>query len=1349
MLKKSILVLLLLYLGYSVFDLTRSRIFTPAEMAPEMTFGRSGGLPDEPGKYFGPAQMRVDSERRRLCFVEGVFWKLIVWNLDTGAHLIDFNKTLAGVDEFYPLNCDFDPKGNLYAIDRWRSQILKISPAYKLLQRWTFPFVAQDIAVDRKGNAYVLDIGAQELVKFNPQGEIVRRFGKGRLQDGGFLAADAEGSIYAVDRKQKKVVVFSTAGRHKGEWLLPLEDPIGNPNIQVQNRKVYISERDHHRIMVFDRHGRALWIMNISAPTVMGVDRQGRIYLPGGGGIVRYQVKPRPFVISCQWAGIRSFLKEKIGNQLLRWQPLTQKRIFKANPAVLLTWGMSHGLLLGLYWRGLLLLLAMMVLPLVFDRLWFGGIKLRHAVLTEGRALLALMREQGFKKMISAALARAAVAAAAGKRVLQGAAKYKVAWLLAGIVLFWVGLKWYGVFLDKLLKSNYPQAEGLYAALAIAGLSLVLYWFRFKVRFTSAGLALLGAGLAAAAQLVVPQQPKIAFLAFLLAGFLLFVTRPHLHARNPLCDFSLQYRPLTAKEIWLLGIVLGAAFVTRFFPIHGFPRGFPYEEIVMAEYVGRVASFKKYFPLFTDGNMGVPSLIAYQGYYLSKVIGWSAERLRLIPQIWDLLTIVAFYILCRRFASRLTAFGATLLFTFSFWHLLFGMRFYPYVPMFFAVVAGLGLFAQGLRKPRWHTFLLAGLACGLSLHSYEAGRGVCLIFLFWMVWLALFQRTWLPPYKLLLVFWAGFAISGAPVIYHAVTDWGNYWWYIQNHANPSRGRGLMSYVEVLWFKIRMYSGVFHFRSGQNPDVQLCWEPMLDPVTGVFFGVGLFICLAGFWRPLPAFLLMYFCAALIPGLVSNGNTPHLRRITLVIPALYLISAFAMERLVQIGRFHLPAAGRRMLAAAILLLIGAAVFFNVRQFYYRFADDPRTYMAWNYREYTLREEMKKYPKAEFHVSRHPHAFFNATAWGIFIKHSELNIYTTFEDTLLMSPAKDHVFYLESYLEAARSFYETHFPHARIIIKREKNMKPEYIDPAREYRIELGASDPVNPLAYYMEVIIPREDVRAFHTLIDTTDWRHPRRLDVFDGEFGKRHLGRTLALTGAVVVKNAGTYTFNLGWETWQLQVDGRPAAWRGQVFLQPGLHFIEMTGRVPASGAGALPLTVMQGNMDVTRSGEVVALLPQPGVHCTYFRQEGGGAEEKVEEYQSLLPFVRFLSFKARLPYSVRCTGSFTVPQSGQYFFQVRSAPSRLWLNGREVFNKDQELSVPTMAPVECKAGQRLHYEAVCPVWNYPMRSTFMLFYKGPDASDWQWVPREWFLIRPEAAITDNAFLQPSLKIPAL
>lgn len=278
----------------------KSKIEHQGKLQPIRVIGLRGGPPEVSGKFWGPGQIRVDSERDRVCMIDGNFFKVIFWNRKDGTHIIELDKQgehqiapggKVQNKDFSPMNGAFDGEGNLYVVDRQRAEVTVFSPDYKVKGTWPVP-PPQEITADKKGNIYVVDKMTCDIVGYTSTGKEVRRFGGKMLKNPGFMATDDAGNIYVVDRGSKKIVVFSDKGKLKDSWATNFQ-PFGNPDIDVQGGKVYLCEHDNQRIFVYTTDGKMVWDLVAAHPAVIGVDAEGLVYVSCAAGIQQFRIIKR------------------------------------------------------------------------------------------------------------------------------------------------------------------------------------------------------------------------------------------------------------------------------------------------------------------------------------------------------------------------------------------------------------------------------------------------------------------------------------------------------------------------------------------------------------------------------------------------------------------------------------------------------------------------------------------------------------------------------------------------------------------------------------------------------------------------------------------------------------------------------------------------------------------------------------------------------------------------------------------------------------------------------------------------------------------------------------------------
>ena len=218
-----------------------------------------------------------------------------------------------------PYDVDFDRFGNVYVIDIFGRQIVKLSPTGSLLTAWGSPgggpgqfLIPTSLTIDTLGNVYVADYDNDRVQKFTSEGDLLAIWGTsgtapgqfdgpfgivvspdGRLyvseginsriqvldaRNGGFitmwggngsgpgqffgvasLALDSKGNVYAVDSGNDRVQKFTSEGNFMTEWggYGSDEGEFYEPaGIAVDiDDQVYVTEMGNDRVQKFSSMG--------------------------------------------------------------------------------------------------------------------------------------------------------------------------------------------------------------------------------------------------------------------------------------------------------------------------------------------------------------------------------------------------------------------------------------------------------------------------------------------------------------------------------------------------------------------------------------------------------------------------------------------------------------------------------------------------------------------------------------------------------------------------------------------------------------------------------------------------------------------------------------------------------------------------------------------------------------------------------------------------------------------------------------------------------------------------------------------------------------------------------------
>ncbi|HET8947899.1 MAG TPA: hypothetical protein VFQ07_13035, partial [Candidatus Polarisedimenticolia bacterium] len=245
---------------------------------------------------------------------------------------------------------------------------------------------------------------------------------------------------------------------------------------------------------------------------------------------------------------------------------------------------------------------------------------------------------------------------------------------------------------------------------------------------------------------------------------------------------------------------------------------------------------------------------------------------------------------------------------------------------------------EALRGAGRGRFLLAGVLFGLLVHTYPSSRAApFLLPPFLLAEIGWSRESWRRAAPGLLIFFAAAGCIAAPMLLHYLhhpADFNNPH-RIVSVFSPGLGPGEAS--AHLRHNIVATLLMFHVRGDANWRHNISGAPMLDPVTGALFLLGILGVIAVLvldWRR-PAsskalvtgprraasavLLLSWIPVMLLPNLLSVEGVPHGLRSAGVLPAVMLLAglgaAAIFERLRRGGRRVASAAGPGFIAVFI--------------------------------------------------------------------------------------------------------------------------------------------------------------------------------------------------------------------------------------------------------------------------------------------------------------------------------------------------------------------------------------------------------------------------------------------------
>jgi hypothetical protein len=211
------------------------------------------------------------------------------------------------------------------------------------------------------------------------------------------------------------------------------------------------------------------------------------------------------------------------------------------------------------------------------------------------------------------------------------------------------------------------------------------------------------------------------------------------------------------------------------------------------------------------------------------------------------------------------------------------------------------------------------------------------------LWLALRlgrdRAAWRRALPALAAFALAAGIVAGPLLGYLLTRSGDFNQRVGQVSLLDRTEEKRSLIADIDRNVELYALMWHVEGDQNARHNIPGTPMLDPLSGLLFLVGLLLLADR--RSAPGYpLLALLAVGLLPGLLSNGAPHTVRSVDAIAPAL-LIAAYAVARIAPTLARRPALAGAGALAATALV---AAV--NLWGYFGRVPYDPRVWDAFTY-------------------------------------------------------------------------------------------------------------------------------------------------------------------------------------------------------------------------------------------------------------------------------------------------------------------------------------------------------------------------------------------------------------------
>lgn len=806
-------------------------------------------------------------------------------------------------------------------------------------------------------------------------------------------------------------------------------------------------------------------------------------------------------------------------------------------------------------------------------------------------------------------------------------------------------------------------------------------------------------------------------------------------------------RGVAAGESMALALALAVGAFFRLYRIDSQPFGLWWDEAYSGLQVLRIMNDPTYRPVYVAGMAQEPSLFWYLLVPFFRLLGASPLALRFGAVVGGLLGLLGVYLLARELLGRRVGMAAVFLLAAMTWDVNFSRIAFNCIWSVALDALAAFLFLRGMRTGSPIAFGVGGVALGLGLNMYYTSRlvpGVLVIYLIGHLGAEgrQFFRRHLGG---LLLFSAVTLITVSPLLQFAYLHPLEFFSRTEQtniFREISESRSYAPLVE----NVRKHLLMFLYEGDRNGRHNIPGAPMLDPITGALFALGLLMAVRGARQGPYLFLLSWTVIMLGGGVFSLAfEAPQgLRTIdevtsVAILAALPLASLWRELEVLRPGEMSIIVRPRvwssgiiqiPLAAAPVLALLLAVALANFDRYFIRQANHFGVWSAFSAAETIIGNRIKE-------LGTGSRIYLGET----FVGHPTVEFIGGRKDLSAFLPAEqlplagttDVAIFLEPDRTQALALLRGLYPQAEV----------------QQYRFS-GREETV-----LHSVVIPASQVLALQGLIA----HYYTSLDGGgDPAFSERLLSPSSAWQtssllkmpflviwqGTLVAPDYGTYGFRLqGPSTAELLVDGfrmRSATGDGQeVVLARGNHAL----RVRAVVSDPTPMQLLwrppkSGRFElIPRERLFTSPASNHGLLGAYYPNrnwEGSPAFQRVDPFLDmrvhLLPLPR--------PYSVEWRGKIDAPRSGLYRFATESADAS-W-----VYLDDQLVVTNDGAPRQGREGS-IRLEAGLHDLRVRFRDetsyTFIRVYWTPPDGDRELLPTD-RLYPPQGGYP------PSLRLPA-
>ena|GEM_PF-1617661 len=765
--------------------------------------------------------------------------------------------------------------------------------------------------------------------------------------------------------------------------------------------------------------------------------------------------------------------------------------------------------------------------------------------------------------------------------------------------------------------------------------------------------------------------------------------------------------------------------------------------------------------LDSEGYNGMTLLYYWILSVLGKVWGTTIITSRWFSVFTGAAGLVFVYLLIKEIFSRRLAIISSLLLS-TFFMMVFYSRnaiLWIQVPAFAA--AAYYFFFRGIKSGKPGFFVAAGVILSMDLCFYSAAKAAPFVLFLWIALMFLRKETrgiitsnWKGIALMLFTMFLIFLPVINYIIHHA-----NYYFLRMNNMNylkniPTVSEKITALTENIIRNLQMFMTL----SANGYAHNLPQKPFFDAFTAFAAVAGTGYLVYTWKKESSSFVILWALFGLLPGFLSRLGVedPYPARTVLAIPAVILIVSLGVERVIAKVESLWPKYFKPAAVLCAVYFITWFSFYNLRNYFVVFANDPHTQTYYRYVDKMNADYMAKNTDRKIMIS----PFFTQNYYFGLIKELSSPIYQRYisiEDVSLLQLSsiydeKGRAVTLigEGIYSKLFPIYREYFPNANIKIFWDPNFW--FLDPTSniKYCYEWKYPDKTIAMSHvYAWFSVYDNDVkivRLARAEISAQDIENTFTLKGLFYKNGSKAAEEKVffpvkaqaggfdggVISGLLEVPEYGRYEFRVDGAGGTLYIDNSQV--NGGVELYKGLHRIRLTlGRVNGGEISLLWKSNITGNFSVIERKYLINSDKIFGVLATY-RDKGKITYKELEpsiDYRGYVGNRRpAYKYSTDNTYTIDWNGTIRIPTTDTYTFKLHTLyDAVITLDGAVVYR--QEKGVEHITPVRLAGGVKQFrivspYLYIANLWD--PGSTIRFMYK--DGAHREYMPVTYDMLRP-------------------